>query len=124
MLHTFENTSISMQGELVYANRNQIEQLYEIPKRTLADSINRLKQDGLIVGAEIRPKSGRPYEIYDLDEIISIGFRLRSEKAVKFQRWAREEIRKKLIESEEKRKMQQAQLDWFWDKQDQRDLYP
>lgn len=87
-----------------------------MPKKTLADTINALKEDGLVVGATSRPKSGRSYEVYNLDEIIAIGFRARSEKAIAFQRWSIGIIKNQL-------RLQQSQLDYFWDKEDQKDLY-
>lgn len=123
MIQHFENTSIVIQDSEVSATRNQIQELYGVAKTTLQENINRLKEDGLIVGSEIRPKSGRPYEVYNLDEIISIGLRLRSDNAIKFQRWAREVIKKELIETKERLKLQQMQLDHFWDKSDQQDIY-
>jgi hypothetical protein len=124
----FENTSISMRDNEVYATRNQITELYDAPRKTLDDNIKALKSDGLIIGRIVAissEKAKRKYdtEVYDLDEIISIGFRLRSDKAIKFQKWARDIIKKELTELNQKFRMQQAQLDWFWDKEDQKDLY-
>ncbi len=123
----FENTSISLRDNEVYATRKQVQELYDAPRKTLEDNIHILKSDGLISGAEIRhtANDGKAYdtEVYNLDEIITIGFRLRSEKALKFQKWAREIIRDKLFEANKMLNMQQAQLDYFWDKSDQKDLY-
>jgi len=122
-IQRFENTTIVFNDENTLANRKQLQELYSVPKKTLEENINRLKSDGLIVGAEIRPKSGRPYEVYNLDEIISIGFRLRSKKAIEFQRWSRSIIKNQLLDAQAKIQMQQYQLDRLWDKEDMNDLY-
>lgn len=87
-LDFFENTSIKLIESKVYASRNQLQELYDVPKKSLADTINALKDDGLVIGAEFRPKSGRAYEVYNLKEVLAIGMRLRSENAIKFQIWA------------------------------------
>jgi hypothetical protein len=120
----FENTSINLQDSEVYANRDQLMELYNVPAMTLSDNIKKLKEDGLIVSTEIRSNlNNRKIEMYNLDEIIAIGLRLRSDKAILFQRWAIFEIKKSLIETTKQLRMQQAQLDFFWDKSDQKDLY-
>ena len=124
----FENTSIIIQDNEVYANRKQIQELYDIPRKTLEDNIKSLKSDGLVIGRNVAISSERvkrtyDTEVYDLDEIISIGLRLRSDKSIKFQRWAREIIKEKLLEVQKLLRIQQAQLDYFWDKEDRNDLY-
>ncbi len=60
-----------------FATRNEVQYLFEIPRKTLSDAIKTLKQDGLVNGAESRhvAKDGkmRLTEVYNLDEIIAIG---------------------------------------------------
>jgi hypothetical protein len=123
----FEDSTIVLRNNEVYATRKQVQELYDAPRKTLEDNINKLKSDGLVSGAKIRhtanDNKNYEYEVYDLDEIIAIGFRLRSDKAIKFQRWAISVIKTELIESNKRIQMQQAQLDYFWDKSDQNDLY-
>lgn len=127
-IRKFENSGISFTDDNVFASRKQIEQLYDVPRKTLSDNINKLKEDGLIIGRNLALSSknaNRDYitEVFDLDEIISIGFRLRSDVAIRFQRWARDIIKFKLLDANYRLKMQQAQLDYFWDKEDKNDLY-
>lgn len=130
----FKESSLMMRSGEVWANRKQLEEFYNVPKRTLADNINKLKEDGLVIGRNIAQSStvGRAYdtEIYNFDEIVAIGFRLRSDKAIEVQRWGvsslRNEYDRAVEESKEKDRkldMQQAQLDFFWDKEDQKDNY-
>lgn len=124
----FEATSVVFQGDEVLADRIQVQKLYNVPKRTLAYNINKLKQAGKISGQKLAlssTKAGRFYEaeVYTLDEIITIGFWLRSEVALEFQKWAWKIITTELLETRKKVKAQQLQLDYFWDKEDIEDLY-
>lgn len=123
----FEGTNIVLRDNEVYATRKQVQDLYGSPRKTLEDNINKLKSDGLVSGAGIRhtANDGKSYEteVYNLDEIIAIGLRLRSDKAIEFQRWAIKKIKESLIEANNKLRIQQAQLDYYWDKEDQKDLY-
>ena len=102
------------------ASRAELINLFESPKQTLYDAINKLKKDGLINGTESRAvaKDGktRSIEVFNLTEIILIGFRTRSEKAFVFQKWSAEIVKNQF-------RLQQAQLDHFWDKEDKKDLY-
>lgn len=102
------------------ASRSELINLFESPKQTLYDAINKLKKDGLINGTKSRTvaKDGksRYVEQFNLTEIILIGFRTRSEKAFIFQKWSAEIVKNQF-------KIQQAQLDHFWDKSDQQDLH-
>ena len=87
-IKVFENTSIRFDSQDCFATRHQIMELFEVPKMTLSDNIKRLKEDSLIEGTKIRTnQNNRNIEVYNLDEILAIGLRLRSDKAIKFQRW-------------------------------------
>jgi hypothetical protein len=125
--NVFEETSIALVDDNAFANRTQLQELYQVPRKTLADQIKRLKKDGLVNGAKSRhvAKDGkmRVQEVFDLDEIISIGMRLRSDRAITFQKWARSLIKNELLRAKKQIKSQQIQLDYFWDKEDQLDLY-
>lgn len=124
----FEDTSVFIQDSDVMADRKQIMELYGTPRKTLEDNINKLKEDGLVIGRNLAISSSlakRDYktEVYNLSEIIAIGIRLRSDKAIRFQEWVIDVIRKELIDSAQKRKQLQRENDWLWDREDRRDLY-
>lgn len=122
----FENFGIKS-GKETYATRIQIEQLYEVPRKTLADNINTLKKDGLISGAKIRhtANDGKQYktEVYDLNEVIAIGFRLRSDTAIRLQRYATNLVSSKIRGLEEQKRLLEIELSFAWNKSDTEDLY-
>src|SRR5680860_673755 len=114
-------------GKDQYATRNQIENLYDVPKSTLAENINTLKTDGLINGAEIRSvaRDGkqRLQEVFDLNEVIAIGFRLRSDTAIRLQRYAANLLVEKMQTMAKERRMLELELSYAWNKSDNEDLY-
>lgn len=114
-------------GKDQYATRNQIENLYDVPKRTLADNINALKEDDLINGAKIRhvAQDGkqRLQEVFDLNEVIAIGFRLRSDMAIRLQRYAANLLVEKMQAMIGERRMLELELSYAWNKSDNQDLY-
>lgn len=114
-------------GENIYATRKHIEDLYKVPKRTLVDNIEKLKEDGLVNGAKIRTlaKDGRNrmQEVFSLEESIAIGFRLRSDTAIKLQRYATMLIRERMNDLEEQKRLLELELSYAWNKSDNDDLF-
>tara|TARA_B100000949_G_C14033956_1_gene346636 strand:+ start:53 stop:442 length:390 start_codon:yes stop_codon:yes gene_type:complete len=114
-------------GQSQFATRSQIEQLYNVPKTTLADNINALKEDNLISGSKIRhtAKDGKQYktEVFSLNEVIAIGFRLRSDTAIRLQRYASNLLVQKMNAMAEEKRTLELELSYAWNKSDQKDLY-
>lgn len=110
-----------------FANRNQIRSIYQVPKKTLSDNIKRLKVDGLVKGVQIRlvAKDGkqRLQEVFDLNEVIAIGFRLRSDKAIQLQRFAANNLQEQLKINQAKNRSLEIELSRLWNKMDIKDLY-
>ncbi len=125
-LAVFENLSICSGSER-YATRNQIKKLFDVPKKTLSDNIARLKKDGLIRGAKIRltAKDGKKYntEVFNLPEVIKIGFRLRSEFALDLQDFASALMVDKYNQIVEEKRMLEIELSYAWNKSDIDELY-
>ncbi|MCL6272532.1 hypothetical protein M3P19_00845 [Muricauda sp. 2012CJ35-5] len=122
----FKNFGIKSGGE-VLATNSQIEELYEVPKITLHDNIKKLKQDGLVNGSKIRTlaKDGkrRQLEVYTLEETIAIGLRLRSDTAIRLQRYATKLVSDKIVGLEEEKRLLEIELSYAWNKSDTEDLY-
>lgn len=125
-LELFNDFGITSGGKK-YATRGQIESLYDVARRTLADNINNLKEDGLISGAKIRhtASDGKIYntEVFDLQETIKIGFRLRSDIALRLQDYASELMVRQINSFKEKQRMLELELSYAWNHSDNQDLY-
>ncbi|MDF4204022.1 hypothetical protein PXD56_13700 [Maribacter sp. SA7] len=110
-----------------FATRNQLRNIYKVQKKTLSDNIKRLKVDGLVKGVQIRllAKDGkqRIQEVFDLNEVIAIGFRLRSDTAIKLQRYAANNLQEQLKINQAKNKSLELEIGRLWNKMDIKDLY-
>ena len=110
-----------------YATREHIEKLFDVPRKTLGDNIKALKEDGLINGAKIRhvAKDGkkRLQEIFNLNEVIAIGFRLRSDTAIKLQQYAANLLVEQMQTMAQEKRTLELELSYAWNKSDIKDLY-
>ena len=88
---------VQMQDETVWLTRNQMAELFDRDVKTIGKHIgNALKEelDGSTVAkfATVQTEGNREVtreiEYYNLDMIISIGYRVKSQRGVEFRRWA------------------------------------
>lgn len=90
---------VSVENETVWLNRNQIAELFDRDVKTIGKHIGNVFSDGeldqfLTVAkfATVQNEGGREVtreiEYYNLDVIISVGYRVKSQKGVRFRQWA------------------------------------
>ena len=90
---------VSLSSETVWLNRNQIAELLDRDVKTIGKHINNVYKDGELEKlstvanfATVQNEGGRSVsrdiEYYNLDMIISVGYRVNSTKATKFRQWA------------------------------------
>ena len=87
---------VSVDEETVWLNRNQISDLFERDVKTIGKHINNVFDDGelekvsVVANFATTARDGKNYhvEYYNLDVIISVGYRVKSPKGVKFRQWA------------------------------------
>ncbi|KHG34144.1 MULTISPECIES: virulence RhuM family protein [unclassified Sulfurospirillum] len=91
--------NVSVDEETVWLNRNQISDLFGKDVKTIGKHINNifneneLAKPSTVAKFAIVQKEGerdvkRDVEFYNLDMIISLGYRVNSKKATKFRQWA------------------------------------
>ncbi len=88
--------NISVNNETVWLNRNQISELFGRDVKTIGKHINNVFKDkeldkiSVVANFATTAKDGKRYNIeyYNLDVIISIGYRVKSQKGVRFRQWA------------------------------------
>ena len=99
---------VKMEGETVWLNRQQLAELFDRDVKTIGKHINNaLKEelnDGIATVAKFATvqKEGsrqvtRNVEYYNLDMIISVGYRVKSKRGVEFTRWANGVLKDYLI---------------------------
>ncbi len=87
---------VMVKNETVWLNRNQLSELFERDIKTIGKHINNaLKeelsgQNTVVAKFATTASDGKKYEVehYNLDVIISIGYRVKSKRGIEFRRWA------------------------------------
>ena len=88
--------NVSVENETVWLNRHQISKLFERDVKTIGKHISNVFGDGelekfsVVANFATTATDGKTYnvEYYNLDVIISVGYRVKSPKGVKFRQWA------------------------------------
>ena len=86
--------SVSVDGKDVWLNRQQMADLFDRDVKTIGKHINNaLKEeleDSVVANFATTANDGKTYKIdhYNLDMIISVGYRVKSNRGVEFRRWA------------------------------------
>ena len=96
---------VTLQEESVWLNRHQIAELFDRDIKTIGKHINNIFKDGELEKYSVIAKfattasDGKTYEVeyYNLDVIISVGYRVKSQKGVKFRQWATKILKQYII---------------------------
>lgn len=99
---------VKLEGETVWLNRQQLAELFDRDVKTIGKHINNaLKEelnDGIptvakfaTVQTEGTRAVSREIEYYNLDMIISVGYRVKSKRGIEFRRWANNVLKQYLI---------------------------
>ena len=95
---------VRMNDETVWLNRNQIAVLFGRDVKTIGKHINnalREELDGLSVVANFATTAsdGKTYQVeyYNLDMILSIGYRVKSRQGIQFRQWANRILKEYLL---------------------------
>ena len=87
---------VMVENESVWLNRNQIAMLFERDIKTIGKHINNAlkeelaEQNSVVAKFATTASDNKKYmvEHYNLDVIISVGYRVKSKRGVEFRRWA------------------------------------
>ena len=99
------NIEVILQNEDVWLNAKAIAELFEITDKVVYKHIKNiynqeeLEEASTVAKIATMGKNGQTYQVkyYNLDMIISIGYRVNSKKAVKFRQWANKIIKEYMI---------------------------
>lgn len=114
------DVNFDVQNNNIWLDRNQMSLLFDRDVKTIGKHIaNALKEelDGSGITEAVVAKfattasDGKTYQVehYNLDVIISVGYRVKSQRGVEFRRWATEVLRRYIVEgrAENERRLQQ-----------------
>jgi hypothetical protein len=110
--------SVMLDKETVWLNMNQITTLFQRDKSVISRHINNtfkekeLDKNSVVAKNATTASDGKTYQVefYNLDVIISIGYRIKSQRGTQFRIWANKILKEYLIKGysvNEKRLLQQ-----------------
>jgi len=92
-----------MQEETVWLTQDQMAQLFGKAKSTINEHIKNIFKEGELVEEQVMRKFGnsefstKPTNYYNLDVIISVGYRVKSLRGTQFRIWATQRLREYII---------------------------
>lgn len=100
--------NVNIDGDTVWLNRNQLSELFDRDVKTIGKHINNALKEELsddnstvakfaTVQIEGEREVTRDIEYYNLDVIISVGYRVKSNRGVEFRKWANKVLKKYII---------------------------
>lgn len=97
---------VSIDKETVWLNRNQLATLFDRDVKTIGKHINNaLKEelddrDSVVAKYATTASDGKQYQVehYNLDMILSVGYRVRSNRGIEFRRWANSVLKDYIIQ--------------------------
>ncbi|MDP8289952.1 MAG: RhuM family protein [Candidatus Susulua stagnicola] len=97
---------VQLKEETVWLSQSQMCDLFDKNKRTISEHIrnifkeNELSESSVVRKFRTTAKDGKVYNVsfYNLDAIISIGYRVKSQKGTQFRIWATKVLKQHLIE--------------------------
>lgn len=93
----FENQGVKLEVKLkeetVWLTQAQMAELFDVKQSTLSEHISNIFKEGELeettsIGISDKSSGGRKSKLYNLDVIISVGYRVKSKNGVIFRQWA------------------------------------
>jgi len=114
------SVEVKFENETVWLNRNQLSELFGRDVKTIGKHINNifiegeLTKNSVVANFAITALDGKTYQVdhYNLDVIISVGYRVKSQRGTQFRQWATQRLKDFLVQGyaiNEKRLAQKQQ---------------
>ena len=82
---------INPEQETVWLTQKQMGELFGVKQATLSEHINNIIMSGELdetsIGFSDKSTGGRKPKIYNLDMILSVGYRVNSKRGIAFRKW-------------------------------------
>lgn len=93
---------LSPKLETVWLTQKQMEVLFDVKHATVSEHISNILASGELdetsVGFSDKSSGGRKPKIYNLDMILSVGYRVNSKRGIAFRRWANSVLKQYVIQ--------------------------
>lgn len=92
---------INPEQETVWLTQKQMGELFNVKQATLSEQINNIISSGELnetsIGFSDKSSGGRKPKIYNLDMILSVGYRVNSKKGIAFRKWANDVLKQYIL---------------------------
>ena len=93
---------VKIENETVWLSQSQITELFERDQSVISRHINNAFKEELDKESNMHflhiPNSDRPVAFYNLDVIISVGYRVKSKRGVEFRKWANSVLKQYILQ--------------------------
>lgn len=93
---------LSPELETVWLTQKQMEELFDVKHATVSEHISNILASGELdetsVGFSDKSSGGRKPKIYNLDMILSVGYRVNSKRGIAFRRWANSVLKQYVVQ--------------------------
>ena len=93
---------LSPELETVWLTQKQMEELFDVKHATVSEHISNILSSGELDGTSVvfsdKSSGGRKPKIYNLDMILSVGYRVNSKRGIAFRRWANSVLKQYVIQ--------------------------
>lgn len=97
---------VPLEQDTVWLNRQQMSELFDRDVKTIGKHVNNafregeLEQHAVVAKFATTASDGKTYQVdhYNLDVIISVGYRVKSQCGVRFRQWATQTLKHHLVE--------------------------
>ena len=95
--------NVQIEDETVWLTQEQMAELFDKSKKTISEHIRNIYLEGELTELATMRKSGnsgfstKPTNYYNLDVIISVGYRVKSLRGTQFRQWATKRLREYII---------------------------
>jgi hypothetical protein len=97
---------VSLDNDTVWLNRNQLAMLFDRDIKTIGKHINNVFLEGelskksVVANFATTAIDGKTYQVdhYNLDVIISVGYRVKSKQGTQFRQWATQRLKDYLVQ--------------------------
>ena len=92
-----------LENETVWLTLEQMAELFQKSKSTINEHVLNIFKEGELIEEDVKRKIGnsdfstKPTNYYNLDVIISVGYRVKSHQGTKFRQWATARLREYLV---------------------------
>lgn len=95
--------TVPVENETVWLTQAQMTELFQVDRTVITRHVNNVfKENELIRESNVQkmhiPNSDRPVQFYSLEVIISVGYRVKSNRGVEFRQWANSVLKQYIMQ--------------------------